>query len=152
MFGNSKNHFFLSSTLRNHLFSPPPGGNRGFTHPSLVIMHYVQVRSWKAVDKLSKNDVIVMATDGLWDVISNKVIHSLSIVQFISHQYETSAELGLGGRGCSNILTSLHPRASSTIPKQNIPTTGVIERYKNSTRVKLRLGMKEFSFTLSSLK
>ena len=114
-------------------------------------MHYVQVRSWKAVDKLSKNDVIVMATDGLWDVISNKVILSLSIVQFISHQYETSAELGLGGRGCSNTLTSLHPRASSTIPKQNIPTTGVIERYKNSTRVKLRLSLKEFSFILSSL-
>ena len=32
-----------------------------------------QVKVLKCNEELGKNDVIVMATDGLWDVVSNKV-------------------------------------------------------------------------------
>ena len=38
-----------------------------------VIENYNQVRVWKPEGKMSSNDVIIMATDGMWDVVSNKV-------------------------------------------------------------------------------
>ena len=33
----------------------------------------MQVKLWKPEGQVSQNDVIIMATDGMWDVVSNQV-------------------------------------------------------------------------------
>ena len=33
----------------------------------------MQVKLWKPGCQVSQNDVIIMATDGMWDVVSNQV-------------------------------------------------------------------------------
>ena len=49
-----------------------------FLKSYLIHISKFQVKVWKTCDEITKNDIIVMGTDGLWDVVSNKVIFYLT--------------------------------------------------------------------------
>ena len=44
----------------------------------------MQVKLWKPEGQVSQNDVIIMATDGMWDVVSNQVKEAAKKVFFFS--------------------------------------------------------------------